>query len=70
MGEESYRERSTAEARASVPSIGQIESAPCGIRTCDLRFRKAPLYPSELRGLYERRVYGNFTGLGALDAGC
>lgn len=25
-------------------------NAPCGIRTCDLRFRKALLYPAELRG--------------------
>ncbi len=30
---------------------GRDVGAPDTIRTCDLRFRKPPLYPSELRGL-------------------
>ena len=38
--------------RIQLPSIlyRPTGNAPCGIRTCDLRFRKALLYPAELRG--------------------
>ncbi|MEY2795003.1 MAG: hypothetical protein RIR10_719, partial [Planctomycetota bacterium] len=38
--------------RIQLPSVlyRPTGNAPCGIRTCDLRFRKALLYPAELRG--------------------
>jgi hypothetical protein len=34
-----------------VIALQEKESTPCKARTCDPRFRKPVLYPTELRGL-------------------
>ncbi len=43
--------------------VMKIKSVPGRIRTCDLRFRKPPLYPAELRGrvveIYKRNSLTN-----------